>query len=102
MFDLLLYLFGPVEHAEIEHRTEDEIKGILRLARAQVVWHLSIRGDAEAERTFDIDGTPINLSGSFDSAHTKVYEEILAGRGFGIEDARPAIKLCWRLRQPSG
>jgi len=28
-----------------------------------------------------------------------VYQETLAGRGFGIEDSRPAIELSHRIRQ---
>jgi len=27
-----------------------------------------------------------------------VYQEILNGKGFGIEDARPSIELVYRLR----
>ena len=30
--------------------------------------------------------------------HQRVYEETLAGRGFGIEDARPSIELVHRIR----
>jgi UDP-N-acetyl-2-amino-2-deoxyglucuronate dehydrogenase len=31
--------------------------------------------------------------------HTRVYEETLAGNGFGIEDARPSIHLVHELRR---
>jgi UDP-N-acetyl-2-amino-2-deoxyglucuronate dehydrogenase len=30
--------------------------------------------------------------------HTRVYEETLAGRGFGIQDARPSIELTHAIR----
>ncbi|MFT7622278.1 MAG: UDP-N-acetyl-2-amino-2-deoxyglucuronate dehydrogenase, partial [Myxococcota bacterium] len=33
-----------------------------------------------------------------DDLHTRTYEEILAGRGFGIEDARASVELVYRLR----
>ena len=35
----------------------------------------------------------------FADLHTRVYEEVLAGRGFGIDDARPSIELTSRIRQ---
>ena len=31
-------------------------------------------------------------------AHTRVYEDILAGGGFGIEEARKSIELVHRIR----
>jgi UDP-N-acetyl-2-amino-2-deoxyglucuronate dehydrogenase len=30
--------------------------------------------------------------------HTRVYQETLAGKGFGIDDARPSIELVHRIR----
>jgi len=30
--------------------------------------------------------------------HTRVYENILDGNGFGIEDARPSIELAHKIR----
>ena len=33
--------------------------------------------------------------------HTKVYEEILNGRGFGIEDARTSIETVYKIRTTS-
>ena len=39
------------------------------------------------------------FSGGFEDLHLESYRRILAGDGFGLEDARPAIELCWRLRE---
>ena len=44
-----------------------------------------------------LDGEEIEFSDGFTDLHTRVYREILAGRGFGIEDARPAIELVHRI-----
>lgn len=33
--------------------------------------------------------------------HTKSYEMILKGKGFGIEDARPTIRLADKLMKES-
>jgi len=46
-----------------------------------------------AHRSMTIDGEEIEFSDHFTDLHTRAYAEILAGRGFGIEDARPAIEL---------
>jgi UDP-N-acetyl-2-amino-2-deoxyglucuronate dehydrogenase len=49
-------------------------------------------------RSITVDGREIEFTEGFADLHTKVYEETLAGRGFGIEDARPSIELAHRLR----
>jgi UDP-N-acetyl-2-amino-2-deoxyglucuronate dehydrogenase len=40
----------------------------------------------------------VEFSEGFTDLHTRVYAETLAGRGFGIEDARPSIELTHRIR----
>ena len=44
-------------------------------------------------RSITVDGEEIEFSEGFTDLHTRVYEEVLAGRGFGIDDARPSIEL---------
>jgi UDP-N-acetyl-2-amino-2-deoxyglucuronate dehydrogenase len=78
------------------------------LARADVSWFLSIdRSDLPFEpepgkpatyRSITVDGEEIEFTGGFTDLHTRVYEETLAGRGFGIEDARPSVDLAQRMR----
>jgi UDP-N-acetyl-2-amino-2-deoxyglucuronate dehydrogenase len=46
----------------------------------------------------EVDGERINLTTGFEDLHSRVYESILAGEGFGIQDARPAIELVHALR----
>jgi UDP-N-acetyl-2-amino-2-deoxyglucuronate dehydrogenase len=41
----------------------------------------------------------MEFSEGFTDLHTVVYREILAGRGFGIEDARPSINFVHDLRK---
>jgi UDP-N-acetyl-2-amino-2-deoxyglucuronate dehydrogenase len=45
-----------------------------------------------------VDGREVEFSEGFTDLHTRVYQEALAGRGFGIVDSRPSIELCHRLR----
>jgi UDP-N-acetyl-2-amino-2-deoxyglucuronate dehydrogenase len=46
-----------------------------------------------------VDGQQLEFSEGFTDLHTRVYQEVLAGRGFGIADARPSIELSYRIRQ---
>jgi UDP-N-acetyl-2-amino-2-deoxyglucuronate dehydrogenase len=108
-FDLLLWLFGPVRAAAVHDSGPTRMAGTLELERARVRWLLSVDfadlpagagpGRPATHRVLAVDGEEIALSGGFEDLHTRVYAEILAGRGFGIEDARPSIELVHRLRQ---
>jgi UDP-N-acetyl-2-amino-2-deoxyglucuronate dehydrogenase len=40
-----------------------------------------------------IDGDEFELSAGFTELHTKSYEEIIAGKGFGIGETKAAIEL---------
>jgi len=44
-----------------------------------------------------MDGKEIEFSEGFTDLHTRVYEATLAGKGFGIEDARPSVELVHRI-----
>lgn len=107
-FDLLLWLFGPVERCAVHQRERDAMRGTLDLEWATVRWHLSIRQDdlppghiargLHAYRKLTTGGDAFDFSSGFDDLHTRTYAEILAGRGFGLEDARPSIALVHAIR----
>jgi UDP-N-acetyl-2-amino-2-deoxyglucuronate dehydrogenase len=106
-FDMLLWLFGEVEASEVYMRQPRKEAGYLECARARVRWFLSTDFDdlpsaAAGETTFrsiTIDGQELDFTEGFTDLHTRVYEEVLAGRGFGLEDARPSITLAQRIRE---
>lgn len=105
-FDLLMWLFGPVVQNRVHVREQDRVGGFLELQNADVQWFLSIDAndlpESVQQRTFrsiTVDGEEIEFSGGFTDLHTRVYEETLAGRGFGIADARPSIELVYNIRQ---
>ncbi len=108
-FDMLLWLFGPVWKAEVKTRDEWRTGGTLELERADVTWFLSAQkkdlpfeaepGKKTTFRSITVDGEDVEFSDGFTNLHTRSYEEILAGRGFGIEDARPSIELALRIRE---
>lgn len=104
-FDLLLWLFGPVEATELHLDDPRRMAGALELERARVRWFLSVAaedippaaGVRTAWRSLTIDGEEVEFSEGFEDLHRRAYEEILAGRGLGIDDARPSIELVHRL-----
>jgi UDP-N-acetyl-2-amino-2-deoxyglucuronate dehydrogenase len=107
-FDLLTWLFGRLEQLEVHLKDSRRTAGFLELERAQVRWFLSVdRADVPEDaasqgkttfRSITCDGEEVEFSEGFTDLHTKVYEEILAGRGFGIEDARASIEAVHRIR----
>jgi UDP-N-acetyl-2-amino-2-deoxyglucuronate dehydrogenase len=52
-----------------------------------------------AHRRLRVDGEELDLSDGFSELHSRVYADILAGKGLGLADARPAIELAHRIRQ---
>jgi UDP-N-acetyl-2-amino-2-deoxyglucuronate dehydrogenase len=107
-FDLLLWLFGPCWQHEVHYSAPDKMAGFLALEGADVSWFLSVdradlpEGYAErgraAYRSLKMNGREIEFSDGFGELHTQSYREILAGRGFGLADAKPSVELVYTLR----
>lgn len=106
-FDMLMWLFGPAQSMELHIREKNRMGGFLELPNADVEWYLSLEpedipdNENNQQRTFRsiaVDGDELEFSGGFTDLHTRVYEETIAGNGFGIEDARPSIELVHKLR----
>jgi UDP-N-acetyl-2-amino-2-deoxyglucuronate dehydrogenase len=106
-FDLLLWLFGPARDSAVHLSEAKRMAGRLELERATVDWFLSTeRADLPATttngrttfRSIKVDDQEIEFTEGFTDLHTRVYEGVLAGSGFGIDDARPAIELVHRIR----
>jgi UDP-N-acetyl-2-amino-2-deoxyglucuronate dehydrogenase len=107
-FDMLHFLFGPLQHNVVHHRSSSRAAGYLEYERARVRWFLSINASdvpdaqrAKGQRTFrtiTMDVREIEFSEGFTNLHTRAYEEILAGRGFGPEESRSAITAVSQIR----
>lgn len=54
-------------------------------------------GEFKPTRQITIDGKRLELDKVFKDLHTDVYQDILSGGGFGIDDVRPAIELGTKL-----
>ena len=106
-FDMLIWIFGGVQHHEVHLADNRKMAGFMELEKAQVRWFLSVGKEdlppvaaQERKTTFrsiTVDGEEFEFSGGFADLHTAIYREILTGRGFGIEDSRPSIDLVYDL-----
>ncbi|HEY9004645.1 MAG TPA: Gfo/Idh/MocA family oxidoreductase [Ohtaekwangia sp.] len=107
-FDMLIWIFGGVKKNNVEQLTAETASGHLELERARVHWLLSIDYNqipedvrAKGKRTFrslTTEGEQIEFSDGFTDLHTLSYEEILKGRGFGLNETRAAIELAYDIR----
>jgi UDP-N-acetyl-2-amino-2-deoxyglucuronate dehydrogenase len=108
LFDLLLWLFGEAGEVKVFQTGAERMAGFIEMEYARVNWFLSVDhndlpypvqpGKKSTFRSITVDGQEIEFSEGFTDLHTRVYEETLAGRGFGIADARPSITLTHRIR----
>lgn len=107
-FDMLHFLFGELQENRVFLSSPTKSGGYLEYERARVRWFLSLDVQdvpvAQREtgqrtyRSITLDGDEIEFSGGFADLHTRSYEEILAGRGFGLDDNRSAIEAVSTIR----
>jgi UDP-N-acetyl-2-amino-2-deoxyglucuronate dehydrogenase len=107
-YDMLLWIFGDVQENKVHITEEDRAAGMLTLKQARVRWFLSVNYDyipddikAQGQRTYrsiKVDGEEIEFSGGFADLHTKSYQQVLEGNGFGLDQAMPSISLVHDIR----
>ncbi|OXR48840.1 oxidoreductase [Pusillimonas sp. T2] len=107
-FDMLHYIFGELQESVVHANAETHAAGYLEYEHARVRWFLSVdymdvpaAQREQGQRTYrsiTVDGDEIEFSGGFTDLHTRSYEEILAGRGFGLEENRVAIATVSSIR----
>lgn len=110
-YDMLHFVFGALQDNRVHYSSPTRAAGYLEYANARVRWFLSVDiADVPAAvreqgqrtwRSITVDGEEIEFSGGFTDLHTRSYEEILAGRGFGLEANRVAIETVARIRTAS-
>jgi UDP-N-acetyl-2-amino-2-deoxyglucuronate dehydrogenase len=108
-FDMLIWIFGNVKDVQVSTRDDHHASGVLVLDKAKVKWFLSIKYEHIPEklrlagkrtyRSLSLEGEEIEFSDGFTDLHTKSYEEILKGNGFGLMDAKASIDLVHKIRQ---
>jgi len=113
-FDMLTWIFGAVKSNTVQLHSHDRAAGVLELEKANVKWFLSINGDTLPKevkergqttyRSITVDNQEIEFSKGFTDLHTESYKQIIAGNGFGIEEARTSINIVHDIRnqKPTG
>ncbi|WP_321391952.1 Gfo/Idh/MocA family oxidoreductase [uncultured Desulfuromusa sp.] len=113
-FDMLTYVFGAVQKNICHIRSNDVAAGYLELKHARIRWFLSVNSEYLPEvakennqttyRSITVDGEAFEFSGGFTDLHTRSYEEILKGHGFGLDSVRNCIQIVHDFRnlEPSG
>ena len=106
-FDMLMWIFGPLESSEVYSRNQNFAAGCLHLQRAKINWFLSVDAshlealgitNERTHRSLKIDDEAFEFSKGFEDLHDKSYEHILKGEGFKTEDVRDAIELVYTIR----
>jgi len=107
-YDMLCWIFGDVEENIVHIKTPDTNAGYFKLKNATVRWFLSVNYDYIPEdvkekgirtyRSITVDGDEIEFSGGFTDLHTKSYEHILNGGGFGLDEAYGSIRTVSAIR----
>jgi len=107
-YDMLSWVFGEVKTNVVHLHEHDRASGYLEFEKARVRWFLSINYDVlpkeikeKGQRTYrsiTVDGEELEFSDGFFDLHTKSYENIIKGEGFGLNDARQSIDIVHEIR----
>ena len=108
-YDMLHFVFGPLQENVVHLHEPTKASGYLEYERARVRWFLSIdyadvartqaAAGARTYRSITMDGEEIEFSDGFTDLHTRSYEHVLEGGGFGLEDNRVAIETVAAIRK---
>ena len=107
-FDMLCWVFGPVQEVRLHSMTPMKAAGYLEFANARVRWFLSIdRSDLPPAvtdagkttfRNVTIDSQDLEFSDGFVDLHTQSYAHILDCGGYPVSEARQAIEIVETMR----
>lgn len=110
-FDMLTFIFGDVVENIVHLKQNDTNSGYLKLKNANVRWFLSVNYDyipdnikASGQTTFrniTVDHEEFEFSEGFTELHTRSYEEILKGNGFGLDEAYSSINTVYDIQNSS-
>lgn len=106
-YDMLHFVFGKLQRNVVHFADPYKAAGYLEYENARVRWFLSIdandlpdvvKGHQSTWRSITVDGQEIEFSEGFTDLHTASYQAILAGKGYGIEDARHCVETVEVIR----
>jgi UDP-N-acetyl-2-amino-2-deoxyglucuronate dehydrogenase len=107
-FDMLTWVFGKMKENTVHVLESAKAGGFLQLEHANIRWFLSIDYDDIPEdvrksgkrtyRSLLMGQQEIEFSDGFSDLHTEMYREIIAGRGYGLMDAKQSINIVCNIR----
>tara|TARA_B100001564_G_scaffold358450_1_gene377156 strand:- start:1980 stop:2879 length:900 start_codon:yes stop_codon:yes gene_type:complete len=107
-FDMLQWIFGSMQDFSLDIKTNDTNAGTLVFKKAKVNWYLSINANNLPQsaidkgnstyRTLSIEGEEIEFSKGFADLHKVSYQRIIAGKGYGLSDAKKSIDIVSKIR----
>ena len=108
-FDMLIWVFGGPTRSDVHIHNDSTAAGYLELERARIRWFMSVDAQRLPEsaraagkptyRSITIGEEELEFSEGFTDLHTRSYQEIMAGRGFSLADARPSIDTVSEIRR---
>jgi UDP-N-acetyl-2-amino-2-deoxyglucuronate dehydrogenase len=113
-FDMLSWIFGSEKKNVVHVSEHNKAAGYLELENARIRWFLSLdyndipeKVKSTGKRTYrciTVDNQEIEFSEGFTDLHTHTYQEILAGKGFGLVEARQSVETAYKIRnaKPEG
>ena len=110
-YDMLSWVFGEVTENRVHLREKNKAAGYLEFKKARVRWFLSIDEqdlpvdikikNQRTYRSISIDKQEIEFSSGFKELHTKSYQEIITGKGFGLTETKQSIEIIHDIRNNS-
>jgi len=107
-FDMLGWIFGEVKNNVVNISEYNKAAGYLELKNARVRWFLSLDYNDvpeefrnKGQRTFRsvvVENEEVEFSEGFTDLHTATYREIIAGRGFGLDEVRQSVITAYTIR----
>jgi UDP-N-acetyl-2-amino-2-deoxyglucuronate dehydrogenase len=98
-FDLLQLWLGNYIESELTLNTAQRIEGSLKLDKANVKFKVAIDAEIDKQkRIFKINENEINLTQlGIENLHTKVYEEMLKGKGFKLKEYKNTLNIIQKI-----
>lgn len=107
-FDMLYWIFGNPIRSIVHVQNDSVAAGFLELDRARVRWFLSIKEDnipssilkkgLRSYRSLEIEKEEFEFSNGFNDLHTEIYNRILTGKGYTVQDAIQSIEIVHQIR----
>ncbi len=107
-FDMLAWVFGDCINSTVHINQHERAAGYLEMKNARVRWFLSVNAQdlppaqqdtrQRTYRSITVNDLAVEFSDGFTDLHKLSYQAILAGQGYGLDAARTAVEMVYRIR----